>query len=274
MAKVYIGTSGWVYSDWKGAFYPQDLPQRKWLEFYGQQFKTVEVNSTFYHSMRPATFENWAKAVPDNFVFAVKASRFITHVRRLEDIKSSMIQIIEPALRMSKKLGPILFQLPPRFKADGKRLERFLQTASHLRGESSSHLGGGQKLRYAFEFRDPSWFDETIYQVLRKYNAAVVIAESGGYWPSSASSSAEATDDKEAPEGKPSEEVITADFTYIRFHGEGGSYATSYTDQELTVWAKKIKKWQEMGIDVYAYFNNDVNAFAVDNAKTLSNLIE
>ena len=253
MANVYIGTSGWVYSDWQGKFYPDDLPKRKWLEYYGQHFKTVEVNSTFYHSMRPATFENWAKAVPDNFVFAVKASRFITHVRRLEDIKSSMIQIIEPALRMSKKLGPILFQLPPRFKADGKRLERFLQTASHLRGESSSHLGGGQKLRYAFEFRDPSWFDEPIYQLLGKHNAALVIAESGGHWPS--------------------EEVITANFIYIRFHGEGGSYASKYTDDDLKVWAKKIKKWQKAGVDVYAYFNNDVNAFAIDNAKMLIDLI-
>ena len=274
MADVYIGTSGWVYSDWQGKFYPDDLPQRKWLEFYGQQFKTVEVNSTFYHSMRTVTFENWAKSVPERFTFALKGSRFITHIKRLKPDPASIEKFIESSISLGDKLGPILWQLPPRFKADKERLERFLQTASHLRGESSSHLGGGQKLRYAFEFRDPSWFDETIYQVLRKYNAAVVIAESGGYWPSSASSSAEATDDKEAPEGKPSEEVITADFTYIRFHGEGGSYATSYTDQELTVWAKKIKKWQEMGIDVYAYFNNDVNAFAVDNAKTLSNLIE
>ena len=266
-----------MYSDWKGAFYPQDLPQRKWLEFYGQQFKTVEVNSTFYHSMRPATFENWAKSVPSDFVFSIKGSRFITHIKRLKPDRASIERFIESSKSLGDKLGPILWQLPPRFKEDEERLESFLVHCSQLtvhREKKSVNREPRIDNRFAFEFRDPSWFDQSIYQILRKHNAALVIAESGGYWPSSASSSAEATDDKEAPEGKPFEEVITADFTYIRFHGEGGSYATSYTDQELTVWSRKIKKWQEMGIDVYAYFNNDVNAFAVDNAKTLSNLLK
>src|SRR3989344_8008068 len=212
MAKVYIGTSGWVYSDWKGAFYPQDLPQRKWLEYYGQHFKTVEVNSTFYHQMKPATFENWAKSVPSDFVFSIKGSRFITHIKRLKPDRASIERFIESSKSLGDKLGPILWQLPPRFKEDEERLESFLVHCSQLtvhREKKSVNREPRIDNRFAFEFRDPSWFDQSIYQILRKHNAALVIAESGGYWPS--------------------DEVITADFTYIRFHGEGGSYATSYT---------------------------------------------
>lgn len=246
MAGVYIGTSGWVYSDWWGKFYPSDLPERKWLEFYSQNFRTVEINSTFYHQMKPTTFANWAKSVPGDFLFAVKASRFITHIKRLKAPKSSLVTFFDSVGQLGVKLGPILLQSPPRFGADEKRLEGFLQTANSLQQTVS---GKRSAIRLAFEFRDPSWFDESIYQVLRKHNAALVIAESGGHWPQ--------------------EEIITADFTYLRFHGEGGSYATKYTDEELKEWAKKIKKWQKMGVDVYVYFNNDVNAFAVENAQTL-----
>ena len=125
----------------------------------------------------------------------------------------------------------------------------------------------------AFEFRDPSWFNESIYQILRKHNAALVIAESGGYWPYSAKASTDAKAMADESEGKPFEEVITADFVYLRFHGEGGTYSTSYTDQELEEWSKKIKKWQRAGIDVYAYFNNDVAGFAVENAKALIDMV-
>lgn len=258
MANIHIGTSGWQYGDWRGKFYPKDLVQRKWLEFYSQNFKTVEINATFYHSMKPATFENWAKTVPGDFVFAVKASRFITHIKRLKTTNSSMIQIIVLATVMGKKLGPILFQLPPRFKADEKRLKTFLQAFTSEEPIQSPRrwpkgLLGGGNIRLAFEFRDPSWFSEPIYRILRKHNAALVIAESGSYWPQ--------------------EEAITADFTYLRFHGEGGSYASKYTGAELKVWAGKIKKWQRAGIDVYAYFNNDVQGYAVENAKKLEQLL-
>lgn len=267
MSRLYVGTSGWVYGDWSfdyaqdklNYFYPPKLPKRKWLEYYSGHFKTVEVNATFYHQMKPKTFENWAKTVPSDFVFAIKASRFITHVKRLKVTNSSVIQIIEPASVMGEKLGPILLQLPPRLKADAKRLADFLQmfTSEEPIGAPRRWLqgllrGGKMRLKMAFEFRDPSWFNESIYQVLRKYKGALVIAESGGYWPN--------------------DEVVTADFTYIRFHGEGGSYASKYTDEELRVWAKKIRRWQKSGIEVYAYFNNDVSAFAVDNAETLDQL--
>jgi len=264
MAKIFIGTSGWVYPDWIGKLYPFDLPQRKWLEYFGRHFATVEVNSTFYHLMKLETFENWVKAVPDDFVFAVKASRFITHIKRLKDCREPLKLMVRSFSGLGQKLGPILFQLPPRFRADGERLESLLSTVYSLQstltprlhsrsvpGNSKAH--SGSEIRLAFEFRDQSWFDESIYQILRKYNAALVIAESGRYWPS--------------------EEVITADFVYIRFHGEGGSYASKYTDKDLKSWANRIKKWQKNGLDVYAYFNNDVGGFAVDNARTLISLL-
>lgn len=289
MAKVYIGTSGWMYDDWSfdstqdklNYFYPPKLPKKKWLEYYSQHFKTVEINATFYHSMKPATFENWAKTVPGGFVFAVKASRFITHIKRLAPSKESLETFFESVSELGNKLGPILFQCPPRWKVDEKRLEDFLVNCSRLTdfdtGSSYSDPVSEELPRWtsklAFEFRDPSWFSDSVYKVLAKYNCALVIAESGGYWPSFATSEAKAMEAKKASAGKASEEVITADFTYIRFHGEGGSYATSYTDNELKIWAQKIKKWQRQGIDVYAYFNNDVSAFAIENAKSLINLV-
>ena len=266
MSNIFIGTSGWTYKDWQGLFYPKDLSQRKWLEYYGRHFKTVEVNSTFYRQMKPETFKNWAETVPQDFVFAVKVSRFITHIKRLKDCREPAKVMIESFSGLGQKLGPVLFQLPPRFKADSERLEDFLVHCSQLIVHSKRKSMNREPRtvnRIAFEFRDQSWFDESIYKILRKYNAALVIAESGSFWPSSA----------EASEGKPSEEVITADFVYIRFHGEGGSYASKYTDKELESWANRIRKWRKRGLDVYAYFNNDVAGFAIENAKTLISLI-
>lgn len=255
MTKVYVGTSGWVYPDWTGKFYPADLAQRKWLEYYSQHFKTVEVNATFYRQMKQSTFENWVKTVPFDFIFSVKASRFITHIKRLKPADDSLVRFIESVSFLDKKLGPILFQLPPRLKIDTKKLEIFF---SELRAQNL-------RLKAAFEFRDRSWFDDAIYQILKKHNAALVISESGGH----------PTSPRELRGARwPSEEVITADFTYIRFHGEGGSYASKYTDDELAEWAAKIKKWQKQGVDVYAYFNNDVAGFAVENAKTLAGLLQ
>jgi uncharacterized protein YecE (DUF72 family) len=255
MSKVYVGTSGWMYGDWRGKFYPEDLTQRKWLEYYSQHFRTVEINATFYRQMRESTFENWAKTTPKDFVFAIKASRFITHIKRLRVSKDSLGVFFESVNQLDNKLGPILFQLPPRFKADAKRLEAFLVLCSQLIVHSSKTVNRQLTTdsRMAFEFRDSSWFCESVYQILRKYNAALVIAESCGYWSL--------------------KEVITADFTYIRFHGEGGSYASKYTDNELKIWANKIRKWQKSGIEIYAYFNNDVAGFAVENAKSLVDLV-
>jgi len=274
MANVYVGTSGWMYRDWSfdyvqdklNYFYPSKLPRNKWLEYFSRHFRTVEVNSTFYHQMKPAIFENWAQAVSDDFIFSIKASRFITHIKRLKDCRDSLKIMMEPTASLGEKLGPILFQCPPRWKADEKRLEDFLVNSSRLMVHSKGKSVNREPRtvnRLAFEFRDPSWFDESVYKILKKYKVALVIAESGDTPPSL----------KLRRARWPSEEVITADFVYIRFHGEGGSYSTKYTDKELAIWAKKIKKWQKDGIDVYAYFNNDVGGFAVENAKQLAVLI-
>jgi uncharacterized protein YecE (DUF72 family) len=251
MIKARIGTSGWVYPHWQPDFYPADLPQKKWLEYYGQKFDTVEVNSSFYHQVLPKTYENWSQNVPKSFIFALKGSRFITHIKRLKDSKEPLKNFFESAKFLEGKLGPILFQLPPRMKADKERLESFLSTANRLR---STAVVGSRKsvVRLAFEFRDQSWFEKEIYKTLGKYNAGLVIADSGGNWPT--------------------EEVVTADFVYIRFHGKE-LYSSNYPKKELQGWAAKIKNWCKSSLDVYVYFNNDVLGYAVENAKTMLKLV-
>lgn len=268
MSKVLVGTSGWMYDDWKGIFYPENLPQNKWLEFYSQNFETVEVNSTFYHQMKPETFANWGKIVPKNFVFSVKASRFITHIKRLLNCEEPLKRLLEQVKGLGANLGPVLFQLPPRWKADEKRLESFLSTASRLQTTAKSDLAtavdssqpssraqaeGKAVVKLVFEFRDESWFIVPIFKILHKYNVGLVINDSPHF---------------------PKTEEIAANFTYIRFHGPSALYSSEYSEKELQVWAEKIKQWEKSGILVFGYFNNDVSGFAVKNAKTLINLIE
>ena len=250
MAKVLIGTSGWQYKDWsfdyaqdkQNYFYPPKLPISGWLEYYSQNFKTVEVNATFYHQMKPETFVKWAKVVPKNFIFSVKANRFITHVKRLLDCGDPLKRLLEQVKGLGDKLGPVLFQLPPRWKVDRERLSTFL---NELRTMNSD-------LRVAFEFRDKSWFNDKIFKILKSQNVAVVINDSANF---------------------PKTEEIAADFTYIRFHGPSALYSSEYSDPELRIWAGKIKKWLKNKINVYAYFNNDVGGFAVGNAKTLNSML-
>lgn len=242
MAKILIGTSGWMYWGWKGVFYPEDLSASEWLSFYSKNFETVEVNSTFYHQIRPSTAANWVKKVPKDFIFAVKANRFITHVKRLLDCSEPLKRLSEQAKGLSDNLGPVLFQLPPSWKADGKRLEFFLHELRTI----------NQELITVFEFRQQSCFFEPIFKILVKYNAGIVINDSPHF---------------------PETSEITANFTYIRFHGPSGLYSSEYSDSELAIWAKKIKNWEKSGIDIYAYFNNDVGGFAVKNAKTLIQMV-
>jgi len=251
MAKVLIGTSGWVYPHWQPDFYPENLSQKKWLEYYSQNFEIVEVNSSFYHQVLPKTYQNWAQNVPENFIFALKGSRFITHIKRLKDPDEPLKNFFEGARFLEDKLGPILFQLPPRMKADVGRLESFLSTANRLRFTA---VVGSQKsvVRQAFEFRDQSWFCKEVYKTLEKYNVGLVIADSGGNWPM--------------------EEVVTANFVYLRFHGKD-LYSSNYPRKELEKWAKKIKMWRLKGLDIYAYFNNDSLGYAVKNARTLAQMI-
>jgi len=235
--KLYIGTSGWVYGHWEGIFYPENLASKDKLKYFSQHFKTAEINYSFYHLPRPSTYQNWHSQTPADFIFAAKASRFITHIKRLGGVKEAWQQFIENALYLKEKLGPILFQFPPSFRIDLKRLESFLKILS-------------KNYRYVFEFRHKSWCDKKVYNLLKKYNVAWVIADSPSY---------------------PKAEAITADFIYIRMHGSKVLFASKYTKNELSSLVQKIKKWLKTG-NVYVYFNNDAYGYAIENAKELLEL--
>ena len=236
---IRIGTSGWVYQDWKGVLYPDDLPQRLWLERYAENFGTVEINASFYHLPKRATFEGWRRRTPPGFVFAVKANRYITHRLKLADVEEPWQRFLEAARGLGRKLGVALLQFPPRWHADPQRLAAFLRLVP--RG-----------LRCAFEFRDPSWFCDEIYALLRKRGAALCRSSSPSF---------------------PDADVVTAPFFYVRFHGGSSLYSSNYSDQELAVWAEALKAYRAQGLDAYAYFNNDVSGYAVRNARRLRELV-
>lgn len=245
MARLLIGTSGWTYSNWKGAFYPADLPSRRYLEFYSREFDSTEVNYCFYHLPRPSTYQKWSGQVPDNFVFALKASRFITHVKRLIDTEEAWTTFVRNALALGPRLGPVLLQFPSSFQCDRRRLAAFLGVA-----QRPAH--GSRQLRLVFEFRHDSWLTEEILSLLRRHNVALCIADSPRY---------------------PRRDEVTADFVYIRFHGRTELFASKYTDAELAKEAKRIRRYLRDGLDVYAYFNNDALGHAVANARMLKRLV-
>lgn len=237
---VYIGTSGWHYKHWFGLFYPDKLPAKEMLSFYAQHFSTVELNNTFYNLPAASTFEMWRETSPVNFTFAVKGSRFITHMKKLKDPRSSTAKFFAGVEILGEKLGPILFQLPPRWNLNIERLAEFLESLP------KEHL-------YVFEFRDPSWLVREVFELLRKHNAAFCIHDLAG-------------------EQTPLE--ITSDFTYIRFHGPGkAKYAGSYSPAQLKEWADRIGRWRRELSGVYVYFNNDIGGHAFRNAKQLTELV-
>lgn len=245
MAEIYIGTSGFSYPHWgNGIFYPKDLPKNKQLEYFSQYFKTVEINSSFYRLPQKSTLLNWKKRTPENFLFALKVWRGITHLKKLKDCQKEWRDFLERVLVLKEKLGPILFQLPPSFKEDTKILEKFFQIVKTITPF---------KLRLAFEFRNESWCNQEVYQILKKENCAWVIADSPSW---------------------PKREIVTADFVYIRMHGSRELFASKYTKTELKNWAEKIKKWQKKNLDVYCYFNNDARGWAVSNAKEIIRMIK
>jgi len=242
--KVYIGTSGWVYSHWDSLFYPEDLPSKDKLKYFSKHFKTAEVNYSFYRLPRPTTYQKWYSETPEDFLFAVKANRFITHIKRLKGVKAAWKSFLDNTLNLKEKLGPVLFQFPPSFKFNKEnidRLEEFLKIIT----KSGS-------MRYAFEFRHKSWCDKKIYNLLKKYNTAWVIADSPVY---------------------PRADEVTADFVYVRMHGSKVLFTSNYTKKELQDLAKKIKNWQVQNLNIYVYFNNDAMGYAVENAKMLKRLI-
>ena len=240
---VRIGLSGWNYGHWRnGVFYPSRLPASRWLEFYAERFDTVEVNSTFYRLPRRDAVARWLEQTPDGFLFAIKASRYLTHVKRLRDLGPGLerfLERIEPLLG-TPKLGPLLWQLPPTFRRDDERLAGALARLP-------------RELRHCVEFRDPSWFVEDTYALLREHGVALAIG------------------DRPQVNAFQAHE-LTAGWTYVRFHGGTRGRRGNYSDSELQEWAERLRGWSRTH-DVFAYFNNDWEGFAPKNAVLLKRFL-
>jgi len=241
MKETHIGCSGWNYGHWRGRFYPRALPARRWLEEYARSFDTVEVNATFYRLASHAAAVNWVAETPAGFIFAVKASRYLTHVKRLADIADGVARFYEPLepLIEARRMGPVLWQLPETFKRDDGRLAGALE-----------QLPAG---RHAFEFRHPSWFTTAVYRILREHGVALVIGDH--------------------PERPFQTEVSTASWRYVRLHSGARGRRGNYSARELESWAERIDRWRRRG-EVFVYLNNDWEAFAPRNAASLQRRLE
>jgi uncharacterized protein YecE (DUF72 family) len=242
MAQILIGTSGWVYGAWKAVFYPPALPDAQRLGYYANRFQTTEVNYSFYHVPSAETYKRWLQLVPPDFVFALKANRLITHVARLRDVDSIWSDFTEGAAALGGRLGPILLQLPPSFRKDHGALISFLEMTS-----ARSNLQ-----RLAFEFRHASWFSDETYCILRRYGAALCIADGPRF---------------------PRIDEVTTEFAYLRFHGRTPREAPWYADEQLQREARFIKQLAGKGITSYVYFNNDALAHAPMNAARLIEML-
>jgi uncharacterized protein YecE (DUF72 family) len=240
LCDIRIGTSGFHYKHWKGSFYPQKTPDAAMLDFYTRHFDTVELNNSFYRLPTAAAFECWRDATPEHFLFAVKASRFITHNKKLKDPENAVNNLLPRAAHLGPKLGPVLFQLPPKWRVNSERLQSLLRILP-------------RDVRYAFEFRELSWMTGEICTILRQANAAFCIYELAGYR---------------------SPISITADFTYVRLHGPAsGKYQGSYSEQQLSQWARQIECWAKQLKAIYFYFDNDQAGYAATNALRLREMV-
>lgn len=236
----HIGTSGWSYANWKPAFYPKGVAPRDWLAYYARHLKSVELNASFYRLPRASVVEGWRDRTPENFVFAVKAWRAITHYRRLADCEDLVGRLFDRVAPLGRKTGPVLFQLPPHFEVNTARLENFLTILPHGR-------------RYAFEFRDPGWHCDEVYALLERHKVAFCPFELG---------------QARAPR------IVTADFIYVRLHGRKAAYEGAYSVQALTAWCNWLEERLREKRDVYVYFDNtDVADHAVRNAIKLDELL-
>jgi uncharacterized protein YecE (DUF72 family) len=237
--RINIGTSGWHYKHWKGTYYPEDIQDKEQFDFYSKHFKTVEINNSFYRLPEATTFKAWRKDAPKGFKFAVKASRFITHMKKLKLDKRSLRLFFSRVQHLEEKLGPILFQLPPKWKLNLERFELFLE-----------NLPKGY--RFVFEFREPSWNSEKVYALLKKHKCAYCIFELEHYLTPL---------------------IVTANFVYVRLHGPGNKYQGSYNTRQLKKWAAYCRDWQKEKKDVYIYFDNDQAGYAAFNAEKLLGLV-
>jgi uncharacterized protein YecE (DUF72 family) len=245
MVQTLIGTSGWSYKHWeKGIFYPADLPPREHLGFYASNFPSVEINYSYYQLPPRKTFELWHRVAPRGFVFAVKASRYLTHMKKLKDPEEPLQRLLDHAGGLEEKLGPVLFQFPRQWKRNLDRLSEFLAALQHH-----------PRCRYTFEFRHTTWLVPEVYALLREHNAALCLPIGWGI---------------------PLDIQLTADWTYLRFHG--GANSIAFTDAELRPWAQRLRRWRADGIASYSYFNNDTlehgRAPAIDNARRLRELVD
>jgi uncharacterized protein YecE (DUF72 family) len=238
--KIHIGTSGWHYEHWKGPFYPDHLPNSSLLKFYADRFCTVEINNSFYRMPQEKTLRDWRDAVPAGFIFAVKGSRYITHMKKLKDAGNPVNSFLEKIGVIGDRLGPVLFQLPPRWNVNTGRLDSFLGLLP-------------KRYRYAFEFRDPSWFVGKVYDLLAEHEAAFCIYDL---------------------DGRQSPKTVTADFVYIRLHGPDGPYRGQYSGKQLAGWAGAVSTWAARGKTVYCYFDNDEAGHAAINAGNLRDMTE
>jgi uncharacterized protein YecE (DUF72 family) len=236
---VYVGTSGWQYADWRPAFYPPRLPQQDWLDHYATHFRTVELNSSFYHLPSVASFQRWRDRTPPDFVMAVKMSRFVTHLRRLREASESILRFVERAAHLGPKLGPVLLQLPPGMGADGGRLAAALDA-----------FPAG--VRVAVEFRDDSWFEAGIHTILERHGAAMCLADSPG---------------RTTPPWR------TASWGFVRFHWGSGDPEPCYEEDILGAWAERIASLWPAAADVYCYFNNDPRCCAVRDAARFARVL-
>jgi len=240
MRKVRIGTSGWHYKHWVSTFYPARTGGSKMLAYYQARFDTVELNNTFYRLPSESALENWRDSTPEDFCFAAKGSRFLTHMKKLKDPERGLERFFGAVDVLGDKLGPILFQLPPNWELDFDRLEIFLTALP-------------KHHRYAFEFRNPTWNVPQVCDLLARYRAAYCIFDLAGFQ-------------------SPME--VTTDLVYVRLHGPGGKYQGSYSDDALARWAKQIRKWRREERGVYVYFDNDQAGYAAHNALRLKELAE
>ena len=280
---VYIGISGWRYVPWRGVFYPKGLAQHRELEYAARQLPSIEINGSFYSLQRPESYAAWREATPPGFVFAVKGNRFITHMLKLKDIEGPLANVLASGLfELGDKLGPILWQFPPIVKFDPQRFEHFLsllpqdtdsaldlarQYQPRMEGRVSLEAGPRRPMRHAVEIRHDSFLDPAFIAMLRRYNVALVVADTAGRWPLC--------------------EDVTADFVYIRLHGDKELYASGYGNEAIDAWAARIHAWRNGGQplgarlvspqapptttqrDVYCYFDNDIKVHAPYDAQRL-----
>lgn len=235
----WIGTSGWVYQDWKNRFYPKELKQQHWLAFFAQHFRTVEINNTFYRLPKASTWERWRAQAPEGFRYAVKGSRFVTHIKRLLDCADAVETFVEQARLLEDRLGPVLWQLPPSLECETDLLAAFVDLLP-------------RDVRHVFEFRHESWFQQETFATLRRHNLGFCAYHMV---------------DEETPL------EATTDFAYMRFHGSGAKYGGRYTDEQLANWAERLRALPDDVREVYVYFNNDWHGYAIENARTLRELL-